>query len=232
MLTIIKKNKAFFIPYIIFLIISALILVFYSKAEIHIAINQVHNTFFDVFFHYYTYLGDDTILISFTLILFFIRYRLAFILASANIGASILLQWLKRGPFTDFPRPLLYFKEYYEGTYNLYLVPGENVGIWYPFPSGHTKAAFMLFTFLVLVLLSEKRGFLKIFGSIVFFSLALLVGYSRMYLSQHFFMDVAGGSLIGLLFTLIAYYYFNKIDKKWLDESLLSRLKNQTNKSG
>jgi membrane-associated phospholipid phosphatase len=225
MWAIIKKNKLYFILYFVFLIVSACILTIYSKAEIHIAINQVHNSFFDVFFHFYTYLGDDTVLITFTLILFFIRYRLAFILASANIGASILLQWLKRVPFTDFPRPLLYFKEYYEGTYNLYLVPGENVGIWYPFPSGHTKAAFMLFTFLVLLLLSEKRGFLKIFGSTVFFCLALLVGYSRMYLSQHFFMDVVGGSFIGLLFTLIAYYYFNKIDKKWLDESLMSKLK-------
>jgi len=54
------------------------------------------------------------------------------------------------------------------------------------FPSGHTTTAFCFY--LLACLFFNKRW--VVFGG---FLLALLVGYSRIYLAQHFPRDVAGG---------------------------------------
>jgi len=66
------------------------------------------------------------------------------------------------------------------------------------FPSGHTAAAFCLFTFLAFILTPRYKWL-----GIVFFILAMLVGYSRLYLAAHFFHDVYFGSLFAVLFTIL-----------------------------
>jgi membrane-associated phospholipid phosphatase len=50
--------------------------------------------------------------------------------------------------------------------------------------------------------------------------LALLVGYSRRYLSQHFALDVLVGSVIGLMVTVSWQLYLQKFPLKWADGSL------------
>jgi membrane-associated phospholipid phosphatase len=49
---------------------------------------------------------------------------------------------------------------------------------------------------------------------------ALLVGYSRLYLSQHFAIDVVVGSAIGTVSAMLSYYWFINMPKKGLDKSL------------
>ncbi|RYZ48512.1 MAG: phosphatase PAP2 family protein, partial [Sphingobacteriales bacterium] len=39
--------------------------------------------------------------------------------------------------------------------------------------------------------------------AVVFFVLAMAVGYSRIYLAAHFFIDVYVGSIIGVVFTIL-----------------------------
>ncbi len=221
MLALFKRNKAFFIPYLVLLIFSLIILSVFDKGQIHIAINQLHNDFFDSFFKYYTYLGDDAILISVTVLFFFINYRHALMLTASNIAATIVVQYFKRILCGDLPRPLHYFRNFYDGDYQLYLVQGVDVGIWYPFPSGHTKAAFMLFLFFVLILPEKMNKNVSAMLKFSFFVFACLVGYSRMYLSQHFFMDVVGGSLVGIVFIVTFYYYFSKAKAELMNKSLI-----------
>ena len=62
------------------------------------------------------------------------------------------------------------------------------------FPSGHTMTAFAG-AFIMTIILKNRY-----WGSI-FFTLALLVGISRVYLCQHFFMDIYAGALIGTGYT-------------------------------
>ncbi|MBK7568050.1 MAG: phosphatase PAP2 family protein [Bacteroidetes bacterium] len=59
----------------------------------------------------------------------------------------------------------------------------------------------------------------------LFFGLALLVAISRVYLMQHFLVDVYFGSLFGLIFTLILYQLLMISplfrNKKWHERSFI-----------
>ena len=49
---------------------------------------------------------------------------------------------------------------------------------------------------------------------------ANLVGYSRVYLSQHFAVDVLVGSMVGVFFSLPCGYWVEKLPLRWADGSL------------
>jgi membrane-associated phospholipid phosphatase len=60
----------------------------------------------------------------------------------------------------------------------------------------------------------------------VWFCLALVASYSRVYLSQHFFGDIYAGSVIGVGSTLALYYWMDTLLRKnareWHNKGLLS----------
>jgi membrane-associated phospholipid phosphatase len=60
------------------------------------------------------------------------------------------------------------------------------------FPSGHTATAFTIFL-LTIYLFDQKK--LILIGLIY----AMLCGYSRIYLGQHFPMDVGGGIIVAII---------------------------------
>ena len=145
------------------------------------------------------------------IILLTVSYRSALIVSISNIIASLLTQLLKRAVFDDYVRP----KKFFEGVYDLYFVPGVDNHLYYSFPSGHTTCAFSLYFALALLVNNKLYKFLL-------FIIALLVGYSRVYLSQHFFMDIYAGSIIGVGITYVVFYVINGIESNKLDNSLTS----------
>ncbi|MBC7654228.1 MAG: phosphatase PAP2 family protein [Oligoflexus sp.] len=75
------------------------------------------------------------------------------------------------------------------------------------FPSGHTVTIFAVaFTLITLY----KKNFLVKYLLIF---MAFIVGFSRIYLSQHFPIDVIAGSLIGISSTYISIFILSKISK-------------------
>ena len=185
-----------------------------SKAEKHLEFNSFHNSFFDSFFYYFTFLGDGitALVISITLIAF--NFRNALFVGLSNIISVLITQLLKHTLFDDIVRP----KKFFEGMHDLYLVPGVDNYLYNSFPSGHSTCAFSLYLALALII---QNKLLKL----LFFFIALLVGYSRIYLSQHFFEDVYAGSIIGVFVTLIVYYCMRKTNAKWMSHSFIKSFK-------
>jgi membrane-associated phospholipid phosphatase len=115
--------------------------------------------------------------------------------ATANIVTALVAQLLKH--YFDAPRPQLYFKDSLD---RIHFVLGTEQLSLHSFPSGHTVSAFATAMVITYFCRNKAWGF-------PLFLLAALVGYSRMYLSQHFFEDVTAGSAIGVVVTAIWLYW-------------------------
>lgn len=216
MADVLKKNIAFYVPYVIFLVAGLCLLSLYSKPEIHIAANQYHSVFFDRFFYYLTFLGDGIFSFSLIVIMLFIRFRNFFYMAVGTLLALAVVSLLKNVIFEGALRPYNYFKWIH--PYGLHLIEGVDYNGFNSFPSGHTMSAFCSFLGLAFLVKNNVIKFL-------FFLIALLIGYSRVYLSQHFFVDIVFGSIIAVVFMTFSFYFFTKLSAKWLDKSLIGILK-------
>ena len=109
------------------------------------------------------------------------------------------------------PRPLTWFAENMPEV-TLPLTPGVNMHYFLSFPSGHATTFFCLYcTLSVLVThnLPRDKKLLGIILQAVFFALAAVSSYTRIYLSQHFSLDVLGGMIIGVLSVLLTCYIYS-----------------------
>ncbi len=85
------------------------------------------------------------------------------------------------------------------------------------FPSGHTITAFAIFIILALIV---KKNYLKVF----FTTIAILAGFSRVYLSQHFLEDIFSGALIGIGIAVLSCTLVDQLSifkTSWIDKNLL-----------
>lgn len=211
-LKIFKSNKYFFILYIVFLVLG--FFTFFQPREVlTLLINKNHNLYFDFFFKYITNLGDGFFIGACLLVLVFIKFRYALYILISYLSGGLFAQILKR--IFDTPRP----KTYIMNSELLHYVSGVDVYAFHSFPSGHAATAFSAFLFFSILV---KNNFLKF----LFFIFAFFIGISRIYLLQHFFIDVYFGSIIGVLFTFITFFLINKIkDSSWIDKSLIAAAK-------
>ena len=214
MKAIVKNNLSFLIPYLFFLLIGALVIFVNAKADTHLLFNSYHHPLVDILNTYTTYLGDGFTAALLILMMLGVKYRYFIIVGVANILSATIAQVLKRFVFDDVVRP----KKFFEGLHELYFVPGIENHLYNSFPSGHTTCAFaMYFSFALIV---RKNHF-----KLLFFVLALLTAYSRIYLSQHFFEDVYAGSIIGVVTSFFVFYYVQKKDHPWMERSIVSVFK-------
>ncbi len=216
MKNVFKDNKAFLIPYLSIILILTFVLFKFDKINIHIFINQQHSEFFDFFFKYWTWLGDGIFAVIFVIFLLFVKYRYAIISGISLILTGLTVQLLKHTVFSGNLRPELFFKIHYQGSYKLHTVTGAEPSHFFSFPSGHTAAAFALFFSAALFVKNKNVKFL-------FLIFALLVGYSRIYLSWHFLSDAVAGSLTGMIITLVTYLFINRYTNNFFEKSLLKK---------
>jgi len=185
---------------LVFVLIGLTLLFFTDKIDFQIALNEHHNAFFDFFFKYWTHVSDGITVAVFSFFIVFIvpkKYRLSlFVLALITlVSTGILSQFAKHYIFPNASRPNKFI-----GDGILYLVDGVNVRLENSFPSGHTTAAFGFFAFASFIFAQGKKSL-----QILFLIFAILCGYSRMYLSQHFLEDVVAGSVLGMMSFWIGY---------------------------
>lgn len=211
MKAILKNNLSFLVPYFLFLLIGAIIIFVNSKAETHLSFNSFHNSFLDTVNTYTTYLGDGFTAALLILMMLAVKYRYFIILAAANVISALIAQALKHFVFDDVVRP----KKFFEGIQELYFVPGIENHMFNSFPSGHTTCAFALYMSFALITQNRMYKFL-------FLILGLLTGYSRIYLSQHFFEDVYAGSIIGVTSSIVVYYFVQRKNHPWMERSIVN----------
>lgn len=195
MIEMLRRVKGFILPFLIFIVLGLLaILVFFDKGFILLWLNGFNHVIWDWLFYYITTLGNGLALVLCAFLLLLYRYRLGIISGLAFGLQGGVTQILKRGVFDETLRPINYF----EKISDVHLIQEVSVKGYYTFPSGHTGSAFCLFFILAILTQKPTLQFLS-------FLMALLVGFSRIYLFQHFFMDVYAGAIIG---TLIAFFIF------------------------
>lgn len=192
---VLQKIRDFLFIYLIFLLSGIVLRLFYTRNEIFFWVNRWHTPFGDRFFSVITYGGTAGAVFTLVFVMLFFSYRKALLVAISSVTASLVGQGLKY--VFHFPRPSAYYLHYYDQHKDapaIYFIPNVHMLLNYSFPSGHSITAFTLG--LLFAAFSPRK--LNIF----WFALALLVSFSRMYLKQHFFEDVLGGSFVGVFFAL------------------------------
>lgn len=202
---LIFKTRYFLIPWILFILAAGIILLTFSVAEIHLAVNEHNNSFLDFIMPVVT-LGADGWTIVVACLLMFAWNRKAGLFISLSCLLTSAITWvLKSTLFNGQPRPKWYFTNVEQ--FDLHYVPGVENWLYDSFPSGHTTVAFAFF-FSIAICLRQRK-----IASLLFLA-AIAVGYSRIYLSQHFLLDVFFGSLIGTIGTLIVFAEATRF--KWI----------------
>lgn len=183
-----------------FIIAAALSLVFsvtvlvasfiLGKQEFFLLANTDLGTFADYFFALFTYGGDSVMWIAALLIVLLGLKRKDTVpmLLCSFVIVTVFTQICKYVIVPDEPRPTKAIAD----TALIHTVPGVELHTVSSFPSGHTATAFCFY--LLFCLLLNKRWWI-ITGLLY----ALLVGYSRVYLAQHFPLDAGAGIIVAMV---------------------------------
>lgn len=175
----------------------------YGKNNSFLIINHLNTTLFDYFFQYYTFLGDGLLWIP---LLAFVAFKKRDFIPAAVLAflvCTLLTQFSKWVIFPDAMRPIAVLQD------QVHTITGLTIHKTSSFPSGHTSTAF---TFALLLAFLVRQRFLTFFFPLA----AFFVGYSRVYLAQHFVTDVFAGIIVGIIsaFTALLFYHIYSLRKK------------------
>jgi len=169
---------------------------------------NLHNTFHGIdwlnkFFYLITCLGNIGFiwLLVASLLFLFKKTRAC----SLVIFISLLLGHFFNNVFLKsiFERPRPFYKN--EDFKDYILGIGMELPVGTSFPSGHAFSSFLCAT--ILALFNKK-------SALIFFPLAFLIAISRAYLCVHYPSDILVGSILGVLFGLVCYYFYKVIVNK------------------
>ncbi|MDB5256704.1 MAG: rane-associated phospholipid phosphatase [Chitinophagaceae bacterium] len=216
MIELIKRNKLFYLLTGLFWLACIVVLLTADKGTPLLFINRYHDTLLDYFFVAMTYFGDGLFSAVFLIgILLLVNIRKAIVVTITFLSLVLVIQALK---FTFLePRPFIYFQE----TQGVYYIPWLEIHKFNSFPSGHTAQAFCFA--LCVCFYAEKKY------TVFLFLLAAFTGLSRMYLLQHFPVDVFVGSLVAVAWTTLIFPLLENresfLRRAAFNQSLVSLLK-------
>lgn len=174
-------------------------------------LHELGHPILDNLFVAFSFIGDGWMGIPIALILLFASTYRGLLAFALSLGLSALItQTLKRTVFSEIKRPLGEF-----GRDALILVEDFRLHENFSFPSGHTTAGFALFFGMAILL--KRFPIWQVFCGLC----ACLIGYSRVYLGQHFPQDLAAGATIACLVTIIIFTWTDSFKSPKWNKSIL-----------
>ncbi|WP_425392697.1 phosphatase PAP2 family protein [Ekhidna sp.] len=199
MINRLRNTRWFFISYLILFGLGMVFYFYQEHGDFVLFLNELHNPVWNFFFKYWTYTGNGFFYAVLSIALIFINRRLGIIMSVSGITIGAVSYFFKFVLFDTAPRPKIYFLDHKI----LDFVDGVNVLSEHSFPSGHAMAAFGITTLLALMFQHKNYSTILLIG-------ATLTAISRVYLAQHFLIDIMAGSLLGIIIAAAFYMGFEK----------------------
>jgi len=196
------RSRSFVLLVILFLIVLGLvhfeISEGFDQSVISFVAENVGNPVLDIIMQSITESGDTFYMLGFGVIILLVKKtrRIGITLMILIVISTLLTGYIKCG--VDRDRPSFDYEgvpfpvEISRDTFALFCEGGSDAS----FPSGHA-ARTIIFGIVLAYVLSEK--FPR--GCYLLFAYPVLVSLSRIYVLQHFPMDVIGGTILGIMLT-------------------------------
>lgn len=198
-----KSSYGFVILSAIWWIFAISIYMNNSEADILYFFNSKHSETWDKWVPVITRGGEIYFILPFLLWIYLgfgyqlKNYPLLLTVIIAALLPSVCTNLLKS--YFNHPRPLTVFatEEWW------HIVPGYVNNYMKSFPSGHATGVFACMS--IGAYLSQNRTWV---WTLLFFLIAVIVAFSRLYLMQHFWLDILCGSFVGTwVSNLVLYFY-------------------------
>lgn len=213
------KRDRFNFLFLVFALFGFVPLILLDKGEISLFINKYASRELDLFFMSYTQLGQGFIWVFIILLMLLIKFKYSISAVFIFLFNGIITAALKKSVFKGMPRPSAFF----QSDMFYHLIDGYTYHKWHTFPSGHTITAFSIAFFLAYVF--RKRSL-----AVILIIYAMLVGFSRVYLLQHFYEDVYAGAIFGFVAYYLGIYFSKKVfklyNKEWANKAFKFTLPN------
>lgn len=192
--------KGFLYSFAVFLLLGIVVFLATRHGDVVLFVNHYSGEEWDALMLFLTDLGLGTVVAAVMVALLFWKVRfgltglvsLGLVAIFTNVGKKML--------FAERARPFNYF--YYD-DFHRFIYTAE-LNYHYSFPSGHSMTIFAAMS--LFAVLAGKQ-----WAGMVFFVAALVIGFTRIYLLQHFFLDVYVGSILGVISTMLAILLLNGI---------------------
>ena len=190
--------------YLLLLITACTFLIFhFSFGDVNAVLmfNHQNTPFLDQFFKYFTYLGEAFCVVFVLLFLIikknWVGLKHTFFILLGAISFNLFFKFVL---FKAAPRP----RKMLDNDALIHFIEGVDVHLINSFPSGHTLMASVCAA--IIAFWYGKSGKIQI----VCYWFCTTVALSRVYLFQHFFIDVATSMLFALFWTGLLMYFFNR----------------------
>ena len=179
---------------------TGILILVLGKNDTFQLINSNHNEITDQFFKYFTHYGDGLMWAPLGIYCYFYRRKYFIAVVAGVLISTIIAQFLKRVVYPDELRPISYLSE----IFPVHVIDGVTMRKVHSFPSGHTTTAFAMA--LIMAYIINRK-----IWSVILPVLALLAGYSRVYLGQHFPTDIFAGMCIGIVSAILSLLVYKEM---------------------
>ena len=180
---------------------------FVDRINLMISVNDCRTEFWDTFFVKSSSLGNTVTVIFAVLLVLRFKLKWLAVFLLAFLFQVFIVVLFKKGILHDELRPYLFFK-YSNMLGRISLIEGVKMRHVNTFPSGHTATIFFLVSFFAILARNNVASW-------VLLLVGLLVGFSRIYLFQHWYIDVYFGMLFGTVSSIASYLIVKAYPKNW-----------------